>query len=40
MGFSRSELARVALNGFRVALCDPGVVAPHVAELEALAGEG
>ncbi|MEX1258181.1 MAG: adenosine deaminase family protein [Gemmatimonadota bacterium] len=40
MGFSRRELARVALNGFRVALCDRAVVAPHVAELEALAGEG
>jgi adenosine deaminase len=40
MGFSRSELAAVALNGFRVALCEPGIVAPHVAELEALSGRG
>jgi adenosine deaminase len=40
MGFSRRELARVALNGFRVALCDRDVVAPHIRILERLAEVG
>jgi adenine deaminase len=35
LDFSRAELAQVALNGFRVALCDAEVTAPWVAELEA-----
>lgn len=36
LGFSRHELAQVALNGFRVALCDPAEVAGEVAHLERL----
>lgn len=36
LDFTRAELAQVALNGFRVALCEPEVVAPWVAELEGL----
>jgi adenosine deaminase len=39
MGFSRSDLARIALNGFRVALCDSETLAPFRSELEALATE-
>lgn len=39
LAFTRGELARVALNGFRVALCDAELVGPWVAELEGLAAE-
>ncbi len=37
LGFTRGELARVARNGFRVALCEPEVVAQWVAELDEVA---
>jgi adenosine deaminase len=37
--FTRAELARVALNGFRVAHCDAELVGPWVSELEALAAQ-
>jgi adenosine deaminase len=40
MGFTLPELAKIALNGFRVALCDPALVAPHISELEAMAELG
>jgi len=36
MGFSRKELAQVALNGFRIALCDSSVFAAETAELEGI----
>jgi adenosine deaminase len=36
LGFSRRELAQISLNGFRVALCDPSVVAGEVAQLEGI----
>ncbi len=39
MGFTRGELAAVARNGFRVALCDPMFLEPHVRELDALVEE-
>jgi adenosine deaminase len=39
-GFTAAELARVALNGFRVAHLDPRESAPWVAQIEELAGEG
>lgn len=36
MGFTRRELAAVARNGFRVALCDGALMESHVKELDAL----
>jgi adenosine deaminase len=40
LGFSKRELAQVALNGFRIALCDPSVVAAEVTQLEGILADG